>query len=166
MMAGCFNCCTDLHSDLQAMEFFTRAIRETVKSTKTRLLAPSPNTIDAMPRARSFRQRSPNPNVPMLVLLVLIPGRLCLHGVRSYRCVPCRGVPGTKEYGVRPFPCPSHRKRCVRGHVAVDWLSICAATGNILPGCTSDDRSQHDLHRRSLLRQETHGTLIWDEVAA
>src|SRR5256885_5241006 len=65
------------------------------------------------------------------------------------------GIRDYKVTGVQTCALPiSHRKRCVRGHGAVDWtFYLCSHRQYLGRAVLSDDRSQHDLHRRELTAQ-------------
>src|SRR6266480_3279794 len=151
----------------KAMEFYAGNNVETVKSTKNKVtgaIALTPLSRDASGTLVPAKE-APNPNVPMLVLLVLIQV--------VYVCMVYGPI---AAYLVEAFPArirytslslPYHIGNGVfGGMVPLIGLSICAATGNILAGLYDPMIvASMTFIVGSLLLKETHGTLIWDEVA-
>ena len=149
------------------MEFYAGNNVETVKSTKNKVtgaIALTPLSRDAAGTLVPAKE-APNPNVPMLVLLVLIQV--------VYVCMVYGPI---AAYLVEAFPArirytslslPYHIGNGVfGGMVPLIGLSICAATGNILAGLYYPMIvASMTFIVGSLLLKETHGTLIWDEVS-
>jgi hypothetical protein len=148
------------------MEFYAGNNVETVKSTKNKVtgaIALTPLSRDASGTLVPAKE-APNPNVPMLVLLVLIQV--------VYVCMVYGPI---AAYLVEAFPArirytslslPYHIGNGVfGGMVPLIGLSVCAATGNILAGLYYPMIvASMTFIVGSLLLKETHGTLIWDEV--
>ena len=166
MMAGCLIAVLTYIPIYKAMEFYAGNNVETVKSTKNKVtgaIALTPLSRDASGTLVPAKE-APNPNVPMLVLLVLIQV--------VYVCMVYGPI---AAYLVEAFPArirytslslPYHIGNGVfGGMVPLIGLSSCAATGNILAGLYYPMIvASMTFIVGSLLLKETHGTLIWDEV--
>jgi len=166
MMAGCLIAVLTYIPIYKAMEFYAGNNVETVKSTKNKVtgaIALTPLSRDASGTLVPAKE-APNPNVPMLVLLVLIQV--------VYVCMVYGPI---AAYLVEAFPArirytslslPYHIGNGVfGGMVPLIGLSVCAATGNILAGLYYPMIvASMTFIVGSLLLKETHGTLIWDEV--
>src|SRR2546429_8391735 len=167
IIAGCLIAVVTYIPLYKAMEFYAGNNVETVKSTKNKVtgaIALTPLSRDAAGTLVPAKE-APNPNVPMLVLLVLIQV--------VYVCMVYGPI---AAYLVEAFPAgirytslslPYHIGNGVfGGMVPLIGLSICAATGNILAGLYYPMIvASMTFIVGSLLLKETHGTLIWDEVS-
>jgi MFS family permease len=166
MMAGCLIAVLTYIPIYKAMEFYAGNNVETVKSAKNKVtgaIALTPMSRDAS-GALVPAKEAPNPNVPMLVILVLIQV--------VYVCMVYGPI---AAYLVEAFPAkirytslslPYHIGNGVfGGMVPLIGLSVCAATGNILAGLYYPMIiASMTFIVGSLLLKETHGHKIWDEV--
>jgi len=166
MMAGCLIAVLTYIPIYKAMEHYAGNNVETVKSTKNKVtgaIALTPLTRDAS-GALVPAKEAPNPNVPMLVLLVFIQV--------VYVCMVYGPI---AAYLVEAFPArirytslslPYHIGNGVfGGMVPLIGLSVCAATGNILAGLYYPMIvASMTFIVGSLLLKETYGHKIWDEV--
>ncbi len=166
MMAGCLIAVLTYIPIYKAMGFYAGNNVETVKSAKNKVtgaIALTPLSRDAS-GALAPAKEAANPNVTMLVILVLIQV--------VYVCMVYGPI---AAYLVEAFPAkirytslslPYHIGNGVfGGMVPLIGLSSCAATGNILAGLYYPMIvASMTFIVGSLLLKETHGHKIWDEV--
>ncbi len=166
MMAGCLLAVITYLPIYRGMESAAGNHVVTVRSTKnpvTGAISLTPITVDATGK-QVPAPVAPNPNVPLLVLLVFIQV--------IYVCMVYGPI---AAYLVEAFPAkirytslslPYHIGNGVFGGLLpLIGLSACAATGNIYAGLYYPMAvAGMTFVVGSLLLKETHGTKIWDEV--
>ena len=166
MMAGCLVAVLTYIPIYKAMGFYAGNNVETVKSAKNKVtgaIALTPLSRESS-GALAPAKEAANPNVTMLVILVLIQV--------VYVCMVYGPI---AAYLVEAFPAkirytslslPYHIGNGVfGGMVPLIGLSSCAATGNILAGLYYPMIvASMTFIVGSLLLKETHGHKIWDEV--
>jgi len=166
MMAGCLIAVLTYIPIYKAMEHYAGNNVVDVVSARNKItgaISLTPRTTDAA-GALVPAKEAPNPNVPMLVLLVLIQV--------VYVCMVYGPI---AAYLVEAFPAkirytslslPYHIGNGVFGGLLpLIGLSLCAATGNIYAGLYYPMIvAGMTFVVGSLLLKETHGTKIWDEV--
>ncbi|MGZ4834021.1 MAG: MFS transporter [Terriglobales bacterium] len=166
MMAGCLLAVITYIPIYKAMEGAAGNHVVTVKSTKNKVtgaISLTPMTTDPSGNLVAAKEAA-SPNVPLLVLLVLIQV--------VYVCMVYGPI---AAYLVEAFPAkirytslsvPYHIGNGVFGGLLpLIGLSACAATGNILAGVYYPMAiATMTFIVGSLTLKETHGTKIWDEV--
>lgn len=166
MMAGCLIAVLTYIPIYKAMQFYAGNNVVKVVSARNKVtgaISLTPQTTDANGAFVAAKEAA-NPNIPMLVLLVLIQV--------VYVCMVYGPI---AAYLVEAFPAkirytslslPYHIGNGVFGGLLpLIGLSSCAATGNILAGLYYPMIvAAMTFIVGSLLLKETHGTKIWDEV--
>jgi MFS family permease len=167
MMAGCLIAVLTYIPIYHAMESAAGNHVVSVKSTRNKVtgaIALTPLTTDATTGALVPAKEAPNPNVPMLVLLVFIQV--------IYVCMVYAPI---AAYLVEAFPAkirytsvslPYHIGNGVFGGLLpLIGLSLCAATGNIYAGLYYPMVvATMTFIVGSIFLRETRGNRIWDEV--
>src|SRR6266403_881805 len=166
MMAGCLIAVLTYIPIYKAMEFYAGNNVETVKSTKNKVtgaIALTPLSRDAS-GALVPAKEAPNPNVPMLVLLVLIQVVYVCMVYGPIAAYLVEAFPAKIRYTSLSLPY-NIGNGVFGGMVPLIGLSSCAATGNILAGLYYPMIvASMTFIVGSLLLKETHGHKIWDEV--